>query len=75
MKSPKKRSLNELRQTKDSYYVVPKAKSNTSLKNLLEEYFASKNESLNAKTLIILLITCVQMAINSELQGVEKYRK
>tara|TARA_B100001939_G_C16456424_1_gene411186 strand:+ start:303 stop:515 length:213 start_codon:yes stop_codon:yes gene_type:complete len=51
MKSPKKRSLNELRQTKDSYYVVPKAKSNTSLKNLLEEYFASKNESLNAENI------------------------
>ena len=51
MNTPKKRSLNELRQTKDSYYVVPKAKSNTSLKNLLEEYFASKNESLNAENI------------------------
>ena len=51
MNTPKKRSLNGLRQTKDSYYVVPKAKSNTSLKNLLEEYFASKNESLNAENI------------------------
>lgn len=48
MNSPKKRSLNELRQTKDSFYVVPKIKKDMSLKSLLEDYFSSSNEPIRA---------------------------
>ncbi len=48
MNTPKKRSLNELRQTKDSFYVVPKVKKDLSLKSLLEDYFSSSNEPICA---------------------------
>lgn len=48
MNIPKKRSLNELRQTKDSFYVVPKVKKELSLKSLLEDYFSSSNEPIRA---------------------------
>ena len=48
MNTPKKRSLNELRQTKDSFYVVPKEKKNLSLKSLLENYFSCNNEPIRA---------------------------
>ena len=48
MNTPKKRSLNELRQTKDSFYVVPKVKKDLSLKSLLEDYFSNSNEPIRA---------------------------
>ena len=48
MNTPKKRSLNELRQTKDSHYIVPRTNNNTSLKKLFEDYFQNNNENLNA---------------------------
>ena len=48
MNAPKKRSLNELRQTKDSYYIVPKTNNNTNLKKLFEDYFQNNNKNLNA---------------------------
>tara|TARA_B100000886_G_C20312492_1_gene444485 strand:- start:434 stop:646 length:213 start_codon:yes stop_codon:yes gene_type:complete len=48
MYTQKKRSLNELRQTKDSFYVVPKVKKDLSLKSLLENYFSSNNEPIRA---------------------------
>ena len=48
MKIPKKRSLNELRQTKDSFYVVPKVKKDLSLKSILEDYFSCSNEPIRA---------------------------
>ena len=48
MNTPKKRSLNVLRQTKDSFYVVPKEKKDLSLKSLLENYFSCNNEPIRA---------------------------
>ena len=48
MNTQKKRSLNELRQTKDSFYVVPKVKKDLSLKSLLENYFSINNEPIRA---------------------------
>ncbi len=39
MYSQKKRSLNEIRQTKDSYYVVPKSVKKCLTEKVLEDYF------------------------------------
>ena len=48
MNTPKKRSLNELRQTKDYHYIVQRTYNNTNLKKLFEDYFQNNNENLNA---------------------------
>ena len=48
MNAPKKRSLNELRQTKDSHYIVPRTNNNTKIKKLFEDYFQNNNKNLNA---------------------------
>ena len=43
MITPKKRTLNEIRQTKDSYYVVPKLKKQDNSQKLFSEFFSSNN--------------------------------
>ena len=48
MITPKKRTLNEIRQTKDTYYVVPKLKKQDNSQKLLSEFFSSTNNNINS---------------------------
>ncbi len=48
MITPKKRTLNEIRQTKDTYYVVPKLKKQDNSQKLFSEFFASTNNNINS---------------------------
>ena len=49
MTSPKKRSLNEIRQTKDTNYVAPNWNINNTTNQVVESYFNSLNNEINAK--------------------------
>jgi hypothetical protein len=49
MTSPKKRSLNEIRQTKDTNYVAPNWNTNNTTNQVVESYFNSLNNEINAK--------------------------
>ena len=49
MSSPKKRSLNEIRQTKDTYYVAPNWNTNNTTNQVFESYFSSLNNEINSK--------------------------
>lgn len=42
----KKRSLNEIRQTKDSFYVVPKTKKKNMTEKVVKDYFGESNDSI-----------------------------
>jgi|TARA_X000000368_G_scaffold394788_1_gene361628 hypothetical protein len=48
MITPKKRTLNEIRQTKDNYYVVPKLKKQDNSQKLFSEFFSSTNNNINS---------------------------
>ena len=48
MITPKKRTLNEIRQTKDTYYVVPKFKSKDNSQKLFSEFFGTRNDNINS---------------------------
>ena len=48
MITPKKRTLNEIRQTKDNYYVVPKLKKQDNSQKLFSEFFGSTNNNINS---------------------------
>ena len=45
---PKKRTLNEIRQTKDTFYVVPELKKKDSSQQLFKEFFNSSNDKINS---------------------------
>ena len=45
---PKKRTLNEIRQTKDTFYVVPELKKKDSSQELFNEFFNSSNDKINS---------------------------
>ena len=47
MNNLKKRSLNELRQTKDTYYVVPKIKRTTVAEQAFKEYFQNGGNEIH----------------------------
>jgi len=49
MTPPKKRSLNEIRQTKDAYYVAPDWNTNNTTNQVVESYFSSLNNEINSK--------------------------
>ena len=49
MTSPKKRSLNEIRQTKDTNYVAPNWTTNNTTNQVVESYFSSLNNEINSK--------------------------
>ena len=51
MKSPKKRTLNELRQTKDSYYNVPHSEKEMSLEKIIKDYLIFTKDSINLKNI------------------------
>ena len=51
MKAPKKRTLNELRQTKDSYYEVPYSVKEMSLEKMIKDYLNVTQDSINLKNL------------------------
>ena len=48
MITPKKRTLNEIRQTKDTYYVAPKFKSKDNSPKLFSEFFGTINDNINS---------------------------
>ena len=41
---PKKRTLNEIRQTKDNFYVVPELKKIDDSQQLFKDFFIEKND-------------------------------
>ena len=43
MTVPKKRTLNEMRQTKDTFYIVPELKKEDNTLHLFKEFFNNKN--------------------------------
>ena len=45
---PKKRTLNEIRQTKDTFYFVPELKKKDSSQQLFKEFFNSSNDKINS---------------------------
>jgi len=46
MKAPKKRSLNEIRQTKDVHYIVPKYPKENIEKQVLDAFSNSREETI-----------------------------
>lgn len=53
MIKPKKRSLNEIRQTKDAHYVAPVSKNKKASDQLFESYFSSLNNTeINASNYV-----------------------
>ena len=55
MKLPKKRTLNELRQTKDSHYEVPYSLKEISLEKMIKDYLSITNDSINLENLDIFI--------------------
>ena len=51
MKFPKKRTLNELRQTKDSYYKVPHSEKEMTLEKIIKDYLIFTKDSINLKNI------------------------
>jgi hypothetical protein len=49
MTSAKKRSLNEIRQTKDAYYIAPDWNINNTTNQVVKSYFSSSNNEINSK--------------------------